>query len=425
MTDNINTIYSLYLLLDENYENNKAEIQNISQNYIVDEKNKPLYVEVFSFKDKEYGCLLFNNLNIARYFKCIHIEYIQLLKDIIYYYRYESNIMLYFLSAIEIYGAKPQTDECLEIINYIEYLDLEENSSFTVSGISDIENYLSNLLVKKSNSVDKPSYIIEQEQEIDMDKLLKLDYEDFAHVSNDELIKKIMKMMTVSNEDYDNVFNRISKTIDNLSSHEKNNLIKHYTINVDLLESIIKDKTLFRLYGPVNPELSPDWTTLKDENGEPDYNKIYGGPRMFIDTSFETDSNNWFTGKCSYCDIENKNFKKIKKMKYAVRRPYWAGGWIGCYCSWRCVRSSILSEYPDDIDFDCQETVQYLEEIHGKQKITSLRVELTLINLYEDLLNEYGIYEQYNDEEFGEEFDVEEDDYEYEYNDDEYIQEED
>lgn len=106
--------------------------------------------------------------------------------------------------------------------------------------------------------------------------------------------------------------------------------------------SMIFDDELFKRFGPSNTSLDED---LTDNH----ICTIYGGHRMFLCNEFEdvyvddeiVDNDNvnydkitskWFTGSCDTC------FKPIRHSHYAVRVPIVSGGWIGCYCSWKCVK---------------------------------------------------------------------------------------
>ncbi len=54
--------------------------------------------------------------------------------------------------------------------------------------------------------------------------------------------------------------------------------------------------------------------------------------RMFNDNRMiDEEYDSWFTGNCDEC------WYKIKKLRYAVRKPLEGGGWSGCFCSWECV----------------------------------------------------------------------------------------
>jgi hypothetical protein len=97
--------------------------------------------------------------------------------------------------------------------------------------------------------------------------------------------------------------------------------------------SLYEDKELQRIHGPANPLIGAD-LTIDDECS------TYGGCRMLLCTCFEEDeeyeeerASDWYTGMCDGCD------RSIAKRWYAVRFPLSGGGWKGCYCSTRCMRS--------------------------------------------------------------------------------------
>ena len=106
------------------------------------------------------------------------------------------------------------------------------------------------------------------------------------------------------------------------------------------------NENLFKLFGPANSALNEDLS-----GNSPC--QIYGGHRMFLCKEFEVPNlegedmddfdihyhdyqGHWYTGSCDAC------FKTIQRKRYAVRLPIWNGGWIGCYCSWSCVKSTLL-----------------------------------------------------------------------------------
>lgn len=94
--------------------------------------------------------------------------------------------------------------------------------------------------------------------------------------------------------------------------------------NINLDQSYDKS---FRVWGPENR--FPDRECI----GNPD---TRGGCRMLRCVCHE-EEREWFTGKCDHCE------KKIENISFAVRYPKEIGGWVGCYCSFKC-----LSEYPPE-----------------------------------------------------------------------------
>ena len=96
---------------------------------------------------------------------------------------------------------------------------------------------------------------------------------------------------------------------------------------------LLKNQKLFMWYGPANPLYGQNLDTGS-------INDKYGGCRMFVCNYFDYDEEDelyidWFTGICEQCLL------RIKKPCYAVRMPKEQGAWVGCYCSWTCVRKQI------------------------------------------------------------------------------------
>jgi hypothetical protein len=111
---------------------------------------------------------------------------------------------------------------------------------------------------------------------------------------------------------------------------------------------------LFRILGPVNNL----YNQSLDAN---DYICTkYGGCRMFTCICFDTidpyddsitQNYEWFLGYCQQC------LNRIQNKFWAVRKPLVDGGWIGCFCSWDCVRESI-----DKPDIALREIINASEE---------------------------------------------------------------
>lgn len=107
---------------------------------------------------------------------------------------------------------------------------------------------------------------------------------------------------------------------------------KEIVEQIVLLDQFMKnrdDEKLYRLLGPSNPFLNGDI-----------YGIAYGGSRMFLHREVDDDDVpiEWFKGYCYVCD------KRIKYYHHAVRKPIFAGGWSGCYCSFECVRQDITQD---------------------------------------------------------------------------------
>jgi hypothetical protein len=65
------------------------------------------------------------------------------------------------------------------------------------------------------------------------------------------------------------------------------------------------------------------------------------------------DPTNWFVKQCENCERE------IANVSYAVRFPVTGGGWIGCYCSFKCM----LKNPPRPIYHETEMTLERVQEI--------------------------------------------------------------
>ena len=118
---------------------------------------------------------------------------------------------------------------------------------------------------------------------------------------------------------------------------EKINLLKPYLLSLYRL-TLNQNPNIFKVVGPANIMVDAD-LSLDDPCC------YYGGCRMFTCHDYVELPNDidefseiniygfisWFKGACDFCN------NGIPYMHYAVRKPVYNGGWIGCYCSWECV----------------------------------------------------------------------------------------
>lgn len=124
---------------------------------------------------------------------------------------------------------------------------------------------------------------------------------------------------------------------------DKMSMIKEGLENKSKL-SLAEDEDLFVILGPANSIVDAD---LVSDNG---LCYKYGGCRMlsclefedFMDPSDniiypldEYKPTDWFTGSCGVCHL------KIRRPAHAIRLPLEHGGWIGCYCSEKCLRQRL------------------------------------------------------------------------------------
>jgi len=115
------------------------------------------------------------------------------------------------------------------------------------------------------------------------------------------------------------------------SQDEKRQLLEPY-LEKKYLSELQDDLELFRVLGPANPIYDSVLGQMS-----------LGGCRMFTCSVFDYDEeddsyDDWFIGNCESC------LKRIRNRWHAIRMPRPAGGWVGCYCSFECLRDGISEE---------------------------------------------------------------------------------
>lgn len=138
------------------------------------------------------------------------------------------------------------------------------------------------------------------------------------------------------------------------------------------LDAMVNDAKLFITLGPSAPlvDVYADDTVTSTDT------------RMFVFDNFEYNSDiddfeidpkiitDWFVGYCQNCNL------RIRRRWHAVRVPGKLGGWVGCMCSWKCVRENVVAA--DDAD----------------------PIILNLCGIYEAELGAYGILDRIPDDEY-------------------------
>jgi len=154
----------------------------------------------------------------------------------------------------------------------------------------------------------------------------------------------------VDPETLENIRARVQDALETQYAGSSDNRESFYDIITEANKQKVRlsqdtDRDLTRILGPCNRIVD-----MKLEGN--DYICThFGGCRMLSCECFRDDDigdfygeeddiyyNGWFTGTCSAC------LNKIAKKVYAVRIPKPAGGWIGCYCSWKCTEKDITEE---------------------------------------------------------------------------------
>lgn len=171
-----------------------------------------------------------------------------------------------------------------------------------------------------------------------------------------------------------NAVEDIIKTVGALSMEDRVDQFETY-LKLKVETSLAADRDVFKVFGPC---CVPEDINELDTNGY-DPCRMYGGCRMitcYHNENYDSDDEtqdlvediiykqlfhqvDWFTGSCESCKL------KIKARHYATRLPVPSGGWLGCYCSWKCVsEDAALREPPNNYSL---EFIQQLIDIFKTQ----------------------------------------------------------
>lgn len=259
---------------------------------------RPLEIEVLSMRDK------FSPHALRQLYHALadRVGYLDTIVDIVRYYPHDPDAALYIKNIGRIFAKEPDETLARWVLDYIDKTNVEG------VGISAIADYYQGALERVSEYAPIPSYI----RDFVLDEV----------VPTQVLVDKLARR-----QDIDETTKSLTEKIEDMSLQDRVTLAA--LLNPDEIARFQCDKTLFRIYGPVNP--SPD----------PAENISLGGPRMFLDTDLEAEPetgaplDDWYVGYCMECS------KRIRKYHHAVRIPHLGGGWKGCYCSWDCVRKGL------------------------------------------------------------------------------------
>ena len=256
----------------------------------------------------------------------------------------------------ELYLLLEAHDEERKLPANIEINEFNLRQYSTINNRS-LYNYLQEKIVEASPVISKPEYV--RDFGLDIDKYMF-----------DPSLEDIIRFMTVQTEKQGLVFDPVEFDRlfrENTDEQSRTKFICDIIQSPDMLRT---DDNITRLYGPSNllvtvtrtvvtreetdegevEEHFEEVETVVEEFDNDEETNTYGGCRMFTCMHFETDENDetpddWFTGVCDQCMINIPN--KI----YAVRRPLYGGGWVGCFHSWDCVQDYLVrGADPDDVE---------------------------------------------------------------------------
>lgn len=341
------------------------------------------------------------------------INYLSLIHQVIDGYQTDSNAAYYLQRFEQATNFVPDEEFVRGLLDYLNGLNTsvnettgeEQNSQFAGvisegDGVTSMRRHLKFMLEKIADFAPTPSYI--QNFEIDTDQLPELtepSEEELDEVTPSTLAEFLLvndartdalasfDILLSQNDEKDVDF--LTNQIALMDADDRRKLAQLYKLNPNRIADLQNNPDLFRVYGPVNPYLDEDFLHLKTEEGIPDINVVTGGARMFSDMKIEFDPDTdealttWFTGVCGACS------KRIAAYHYAVRMPHQSGGWLGCYCSWDCVRD-FMAYLVTDENTDYDDPTLGLDP----DQVNFLKIRLGLIHEYEEQMNRLGIQDR-------------------------------
>lgn len=233
--------------------------------------------------------------------------------------------------------------ELLELRKQIEKIELDQDLP-----LPRMKTFINNQIEQKGPFVGAPQYMIPSDQtdeELeDVEVELSTTVESLSLEEKVDLLAAGLETEGISLEGIEQHRDNIKKEIELMSLEDQTVLLDPILRDVNLTE-LTNNIELFRRFGPNHPV----YGTPLDDSDSAEPCQRFGGCRMFLcvcsetvrdegelgrtlDVIYEPEDVDWFRGFCDFCH------RKIAKECYAVRRALDSGGWLGCYCSWKCVR---------------------------------------------------------------------------------------
>jgi len=439
----------------------KGHIDVLRSKYDKDSAIRDLEVEIFGWSPYYQRDIKYRAFDLARlnnfFYLSPDLAFEDMVIKIITQYPADPDAVLHLRNLMKIYNVENLDLELIKQIYDIIYenpngpseADIEtEAEDQTIilqgAGINGIKRFLDEVIPESFGYADPPSYMRQLSEKIDVEEfadtstLPTVSYVINIDQSVDQIAAEVIDQtkeygITILSDDGkteisdEKITDKVKSKISEMPAYKKVSLINDSNLDIKKLVDVIFDRRLFMLTGPVNPYIIQDWTSIRDSNGSFDINKIYGGPRMLLDNSTQSEkeddnlSDSWFLGHCQWC------MKRIMKIWFGVRIPEFYGGWSGCFCSWDCVRGQLLSIYPDEsfaklaiydkdsilksnLTEEQKENYKLLLDMYGKEALQQIDVQLLLVEAFENITNKICIIDRIvSDEETVEENDELED----------------
>lgn len=391
----------------------------LRQKYAINDDLFPLDCAIFSYREQ------FPLYALKNYFTMINdVGFDDLINQFVDHYLDDVNAGEYLDKLYDVFSTTPDKQS---LTAYIDYLMDPEKDLNGPGYTAMLENFLERSKVYNPYA-PIPDYIREVDIEVDeLPTLLSLNNIQISEQSS--LLNELQNLSLADFQENPKLiehYTELYSMAEELPDEEQILSTEGQQANLVLLR---KNAQLCQVYGPVNPKPNSRNIEMYTSDGKLDLDVIYGGSRMFLDMTYEWNAeadepmSTWFVGYCLECN------RRISKMHYAVREPYYSGGWMGCYCSWKCVLSFILepirtvipryleehdiqlenqqlADFVNDVMYaittpdsftpseDVSNFIEVLDEYLTEDLFHGIQLELVNVKAYEDMINEYGIAER-------------------------------
>lgn len=297
-------------------------------------------------------------------------EYFELVRGLIEYLSGVDDLEVSRIAVVNLRNAFPDPREI--------YTDTVEKLIIIGRDLADdvVNKYLDETLHKTLNpSAPRPIWMLHNDKTHDELVRELLDSLDEARPENwvsEGLESDIEYLCSIVEED---------KDLDKLREDLRNTLsIKTVEEREELITQIVWNNTLmrfgdradmFRVFGLC----LPIWGGVDLKLRSKDPCEMWGGCRSMLcwhNENYDEDTGDlrfydpvgqgklddlwWFTGSCQVCAL------KIEKECYALRMPLETGGFLGCFCSFDCIRTRVRSQPHSDIVEENYEGTKIVEQ---------------------------------------------------------------
>lgn len=366
----------------ENIDLFRQHIQALSDKFNTATEVKSLEMLLFEYRDR-ISSDGYRNIYIA-----LGSGYEELFVDLIQTYQNSPNTITYLNIINAAFAHEPDLEFCQRMLDWINTPQEEDADTGNYAedqmaklvdskknrmagpGVEALVRYLDRQISRLSEYAPVPKYIRQLDVPEPLPKVrlnnlrADIDPRDIAEaiINEAENFNMFVIPSDIGDDQAETKQAVISRLAEELSRMSRDRLIKYiapFKVSTLQVKEIQDNEDIFRVYGPVNPHPTDDYsdlTTYDFDTGdaEEDLDKVYGGPRMFLSVEYEYDYDNdlkeddWFGGLGAREGVCQECLKRIAKRIYARRRALVGGGWVGCFCSLPCVLKSVEREFEGD-----------------------------------------------------------------------------